>query len=365
MLYSDVYKNKNVLIPGCTGFKGSWLALWLLDLGANVVGLSLEPPSNPSHYDNLNLNNFIKDQRFDIRDFKKLNQLLKQEKPDFIFHLAAQSLVNKSFSDSLETFSVNTLGTINLLEALKSLDHECNIIFITSDKCYENVEWLWGYKETDRLGGRDPYSASKAAAEIAISSYSRTFFNSNNQAIQITSTRAGNVIGGGDWALNRIVPDSIRAWSKNKPVLVRNKLSTRPWQHVLEPLSGYLRCGELMVKNKNLHGQSFNFGPNPYNTKSVKDLVEAMEEFWPNSQHVFEKNDNNSSKEAVLLKLNCDKSYEILNWKPTLNFKNTIKMTTQWYFSYYANEITIDISRNNINNYVENAKINNISWTKN
>ena len=179
-------------------------------------------------------------------------------------------MVQKSFETSLETFSINTLGTINLLESLKNLEHECNAIFITSDKCYENVEWLWGYKETDKLGGKDPYSASKAAAEISINSYSRSFFNSPNQPIQIASTRAGNVIGGGDWALNRIVPDSIKAWSKNSPVRIRNQSSTRPWQHVLEPLSGYLRLGELMKKERKLNGESFNFGPNSFNTKVLK-----------------------------------------------------------------------------------------------
>ena len=264
MLFSNVYKDKTVLITGCTGFKGSWLALWLLEMGAKVkVYLLIH------HHHHLilsiNLSKYIKDIRFDIQNFSQLKNLIMMKQ--FHFHLAAQSLVNKSFEDSLETFSTNTLGTINLLESLKYLEDECNAIFITSDKCYENVEWLWGYKETDKLGGKDPYSASKAAAEISISAYSRSFFDSKKQPIQVTSTRAGNVIGGGDWALNRIVPDSIRAWSNNSSVKIRNQFSTRPWQHVLEPISGYLRLGELMYKNKNLHGESFNFGLNPTTLK--------------------------------------------------------------------------------------------------
>lgn len=367
MLFSNIYKDKSVLITGCTGFKGSWLALWLLEMGARVIGLSVDPPSSPSHFESLNLSEYIKDERFDIRNFNQLRDLIKKEKPDFVFHLAAQSLVNKSFEDSLETFSTNTLGTINLLESLKYLEDECNAIFITSDKCYENVECLWGYKETDKLGGKDPYSASKAAAEISISAYSRSFFDSKRQPIQVTSTRAGNVIGGGDWALNRIVPDSIRAWSNNSSVKIRNQFSTRPWQHVLEPISGYLRLGELMYKNKNLHGESFNFGPNPYNTKSVKELVEAMEKYWPNAKHNIQQlPEIISQKEAQLLKLNCEKSYEKLNWQPVLDFEETIEITTKWYFSYYAKkDLSMNISKEDIKKYINLAINNEMSWTTN
>ena len=361
MFFSNVYKNKNILITGCNGFKGSWLSLWLLELGAKVKGISLEPPSNPSHFESLSLEQFIENKKIDIRDFDNLKKTINQIKPDFIFHLAAQSLVQKSYKRSLETFQINTLGTINLLEVLKDVKHFCRVILITSDKCYENVEWIWGYKETDKLGGIDPYSASKAAAEIAISSYIRSFFCLEKHPVKICSTRAGNVIGGGDWAENRIVPDCIKSWSKKEPVFLRNPSSTRPWQHVLEPISGYLRLGEMMMPMHSQHSQSFNFGPNQYNTKSVKDLVEKMSEFWPESNYKIS-NESTYQKEAKLLKLNCDKSYEKLNWKPVLDFDETIEMTTKWYFSFYNKFSTLESSRKDITKYVEFAKERKISW---
>ena len=360
----NFYKNKNILITGHSGFKGSWLTLWLLELGANVIGISLDPPSNPSHFEVLNLQKFVENKKIDIRDFDKFKKELTQIKPDFIFHLAAQSLVQKSYKYSLETFQINTLGTINLLEILKDIKHLCRVILITSDKCYENVEWLWGYKETDKLGGIDPYSASKAAAEIAISSYVRSFFYSDDNPVKICSTRAGNVIGGGDWAKNRIVPDCIKSWSKSNPVILRNPFSTRPWQHVLEPLSGYLRLGELMVSGNSVHSESYNFGPNPYNTKSVKDLVETMTKFWPKSSYEIYKN-SSDQKESKLLKLNCDKSYELLNWKPVLSFEETIEITTKWYFSFYNQELSLQTSIKDISTYTELAKQRNLSWTNN
>ncbi len=361
MFFSNIYKDKNILITGCNGFKGSWLSLWLLELGANVKGISLEPPSNPSHFESLSLEQFIENKKIDIRDFDKLKKTINQIKPDFIFHLAAQSLVQKSYKRSLETFQINTLGTINLLEVLKDVQHFCRVILITSDKCYENVEWIWGYKETDKLGGIDPYSASKAAAEIAISSYMRSFFCLEKHPVKICSTRAGNVIGGGDWAENRIVPDCIKSWSKKEPVFLRNPSSTRPWQHVLEPISGYLRLGEMMMPMHSEHSQSFNFGPNQYNTKSVKDLVEKMTEFWPESSYKISI-ESKYQKEAKLLKLNCDKSYEKLNWKPVLDFDETIEMTTKWYFSFYNKNSTLESSRKDINKYIEFAKERKISW---
>ncbi len=361
MLFSEVYKNKTVIVTGCTGFKGSWLALWLVELGANVIGISLDPPSSPSHFESINLEKLIHDLRIDIRDQDKLKNIFNKYKPDFIFHLAAQSLVSESISNTIETFSINTLGTITVLECLKELQHNCNAVFITSDKCYENVEWLWGYKETDKLGGKDPYSASKAAAEIAISSYSRTFF-SNKKNIKIATTRAGNVIGGGDWAKDRIVPDCIRSWISKKKVNLRNPFSTRPWQHVLEPISGYLRLGEYMFRDKILKGESFNFGPTPFNTKSVEDLVIEMSNYWPKASYKLQITKNNFTKEANLLKLNCEKAYEIISWRPLLEFETTIKLTAEWYFNFYNNKNAIEISKANIKYYTSIALEKKASW---
>ncbi len=362
MVFEKTYKDKTVIVTGLTGFKGSWLSLWLLKLGAKVIGISLQPPSIPSHFEEIKLKNEVQDIRLDIRDHDQIENIFKKHKPDFIFHLAAQPIVSNSYKNTLETWETNVIGTINILEGLKKIENKCNAILITSDKCYENVEWFWGYKETDKLGGKDPYSASKAAAEIAISSYFRSFFSREDSPVKICSTRAGNVIGGGDWAIDRIVPDCVRAWSRKEKAYLRNPKSTRPWQHVLEPLSGYLLLGSELNYQKKLNGESFNFGPNPNNLQSVKDLVINMQKYWPNS--FFEEAGNVMSfPEAGLLKLNCDKALHLINWKSILTFEKTIEMTAKWYFDYYQNKSnTLDISLKDIVNYTEIAKAHNIKW---
>jgi len=329
------FKDKKVLITGHTGFKGSWLSAWLLELGANIVGVSLSPSTSPSHFSLAGISNNIEDIRSDIRDIEALKKIFLRVQPDFVFHLAAQAIVRKSYDDPLETWHTNLIGTINVLESLRLLDKPCATVLITSDKCYENVEWLWGYREIDRLGGIDPYSASKAAAELAIKSYINSYFPIKSNKVRIGSARAGNVIGGGDWSSDRIIPDCVRAWLLNYNLELRNPNSTRPWQHVLEPLSGYLIQAIKLSNKEYLHGESFNFGPTLQSNQSVLDLVKEICKHWDKL------NWNDTSKtidnlyESNLLMLNCDKAYHRLNWHPVLNFEQTVKMTAEWYKSFY------------------------------
>ena len=254
------FKNKKVIITGHTGFKGSWLTLWLKLLGAKIIGISLDVPTKPSHYDKLNLGKKIINIKLDIRNLKKLEKIFKKYQPDYVFHLAAQSLVKKSYTDPIETFTTNTIGTMNVLESLKKINKKFAAVIITSDKSYKNLEIKRGYHEKDLLGGKDPYSASKGAAEIIIQSFVNSYFK-KNKSKNIAVARAGNVIGGGDWSENRLIPDCIKSWSVNKKAMIRNPKSTRPWQHVLEAIRGYLTLAICLYKDHKLHGEPFNFGP--------------------------------------------------------------------------------------------------------
>jgi CDP-glucose 4,6-dehydratase len=276
-IFNDCYQGKKVLITGNTGFKGSWLSVWLYQLGAEVYGISNGIPTTPfSLFEDLLLDDKINYIAADIRDADKMKILFNEIKPDFVFHLAAQPIVLSSYNDPVETMTTNVMGTVNILEALRFLNHNCSAVIITSDKCYDNVEWLWGYKETDALGGKDPYSASKGASELMVKTYACSYFMKPQSQIRIISVRAGNVIGGGDWAENRIVPDCIRAWLKNIPVEIRSPQSTRPWQHVLEPLSGYLQAGMRLSEDILMNGEAFNFGPNSDQNKTVKELISGL-----------------------------------------------------------------------------------------
>lgn len=366
MFFKNIYKGKKVFVTGHTGFKGSWLVLLLKQLGANVVGLSDCVPTNPSLFETLKIKNLCHDYRLDILNYNEFNTILQSEKPDFVFHLAAQPIVATSQSEPLRTIAVNSLGTAHVLEALRSFQTPCVGVIITSDKCYENVEWEWGYKETDALGGKDIYSASKAAAENIFHAYVRTFFI-NNHPVRICSARAGNVIGGGDWALHRIVADMVRSWSEDKTVVLRSPNSTRPWQHVLEPLSGYLHLGAELYGRQKLHGESFNFGPRAEQNKSVKDICENLARIWghkdpANSYSVIE---NLNLKEAGLLKLNCDKALFHLNWQAVMNYQETVQMVGEWYANYYQKKETdmMDFTHKQINLYFESAKKQNLIWT--
>jgi len=364
MILDKTYRNKTVLITGHTGFKGSWLSIWLTSLGARVVGLSKDIPSSPSNYEASRLANIVENYEIDILDFNSVNNLIQKLKPDFIFHLAAQSLVRRSYENPLETLSTNSIGTANILQASKFLKKPVVLVMITSDKAYDNVEWVWGYRETDRLGGKDPYSASKGMAELVIRSYVESFFNSADSNVTLGIARAGNVIGGGDWALDRIVPDCINAWSKKEIVDIRNPDATRPWQHVLEPLSGYLLLGINLFQNKKYHGEAYNFGPSANQNYPVSELINQMSKSWNQVRWNDTSLDHQHLHEAGLLKLNCDKAMLDLNWEPTLKFEETVQMTVEWYKTYYENENTsmFDYTLTQIDKYLEHAKSQNMKW---
>ena len=350
-MYKDTqyFKNKKIIITGHTGFKGSWLALWLNSLGANVLGLSKNVPTKPSHFKTLNLEKRIKSKKINLIDLKKLKKIIYNFKPDYIFHLAAQSIVKKSYVETKETWESNLISTINLLETLKKIKKKTTVIIITSDKIYKNIETKKGYKETDRLGGLDPYGASKSATEIAIQSYINSFFYNKKDYVRICTARAGNVIGGGDWSPDRLIPDCMRSWSKNKVVKIRNPKSTRPWQHVLEVIFGYLNLAINLNLNKKLHGQSFNFGPKNENYK-VSEVLLEIKKIWPAIKWQYEKKKN--FKENQLLNLNSQKAKKILKWQQTMSFKDQIKMLVEWHQFYNKNKkYTIAKSIEQINVY--------------
>ena len=330
-----IYKNKKVLITGHTGFKGSWLSFWLHSLGAKVYGISDGIPTKPSFYKVCGVDRLSKNYFFDISNKYKVKKTILKIKPDFIFHLAAQSLVSKSYLNPNKTWETNLIGTKNVLESLLNYKKNCSIVIITSDKCYKNIETHRPYNEKDILGGDDPYSASKAGAEILFNSYFQSFFKSKKN-IKMASARAGNVIGGGDWAKDRLIPDCIKLWSKNKKVLIRSPKATRPWQHVLEALSGYLLLGYNLNKNKKISGESFNFGPDLRKSFNVIKILQLSQKYWKNGKWIIKEN-NSKFKEAKLLSLDSKKSSKILNWKIRLSINEIIKFVILWYQGYYFN----------------------------
>jgi len=329
------FKGKKILITGHTGFKGSWLTVWLQILGAKVIGVSNGFPSFNNHYQLLNLDKKILNKNLDVRNLILLKKFVKKNQPDFVFHLAAQFIVNLSYKDPLKTWSTNTIGTINLLESLRQLKKKCVAIIIKSDKCYENLEIKRGYNEKDRLGGKDPYSASKASADIAIRSYISSFFSHKKNKVHIATARAGNVIGGGDWSANRLIPDCVRSWSKKNKALIRSPHSTRPWQHVLEAIYGYITLAINLNKNPSLHGQAFNFGPANQQNYKVISVVKLMKKYWENVSWKLHKNNNKIFKESSLLKLNSHKAKKVLKWRSVLTFKENISLVANWYKNFY------------------------------
>ena len=335
MDYSKYFKNKKIFVTGHTGFKGSWLSKWLSMLGAELYAVSIDIPTNPSHYELLNIN-FKLDERHDISSFESIYKSMQSIKPDYVFHLAAQPLVLKSYEDPYSTYMSNSIGTLNILESLKRINHKCSVVIITSDKCYENIEEKVNYSEDDRLGGVDPYSTSKASAELIFKGYCNSFFKTKQSNVRISTARAGNVIGGGDWAMDRIVPDCMKSWANNKNVILRNPNATRPWQHVLEPINGYLTLAAQLTDNLDINGESFNFGPIESESYTVKDLVSQLSLFFKGSKWSVESVKNNLH-ESNLLSLNCNKSLKLLNYKSKLNFKLTSEWTSKWYESYYKN----------------------------
>jgi CDP-glucose 4,6-dehydratase len=365
MILQKIFNAKTVLITGHTGFKGSWLAAWLKQMGANVVGIALDPPTEPSHFVAANLTDGMTDLRIDIRNQVDLEEAIVSTQPDFVFHLAAQALVRRSYEDPVETWQINLLGTLHVLEALRNLDKSCVAVIITSDKCYDNVEWVWGYRETDAMGGPDPYSASKGAVELAIRSHIKSYFPKATSKVRIASARAGNVIGGGDWADDRIVPDCVRSWAKGDTVQLRNPQATRPWQHVLEPLSGYLSLAIALSQRPELHGEPFNFGPQVRQNHSVLELVQQMALYWDQVRWQNVSGSVTGPYESGLLKLNCDKSLHYLQWHAVMGFEDTVCMTTEWYSAYYQQPAHIAVTTDaQIAAYTTIAKKNGLVWAQ-
>jgi len=325
----DSFSGKRIFVTGHTGFKGTWLTFLLKELGADVMGFSLPPEPGPSHFELLNLQTRIGHVVGDIRDATALKNALQSFQPEYVFHLAAQALVKKSYDDPVSTFASNVMGSVHLLDAVRQCDSVRSLVYITSDKCYENVEWVWGYRENDLLGGHDPYSASKAAAEIVFSAYARSYFVSRPD-LGAATTRAGNVIGGGDWAADRIIPDCIRAVEMDSPIQLRNPQATRPWQHVLEPLSGYLLlAAELRVEPEKYAG-SWNFGPSTSEVRTVQEVADSIIQHLGRGR-VETTVSQPQHHEALLLQLNCDKAHQLLGWYPRWHVDKTLAATAQWY----------------------------------
>jgi len=364
-MFSNIYKEKKVLVTGHTGFKGTWLTAWLLNLGAQVIGISKDIPTQPSMFEILGLKDKIQHHLIDIRDFDLLSQVIRSEKPDFVFHLAAQAIVSTSYSEPVETISSNVMGTTNVLETLRVSNHKCTAIIITSDKAYDNVEQVWGYKENDPMGGKDIYSGSKGAAELIFKSYFHSFFKSDESNVRLAVARAGNVIGGGDWAQDRIVVDCVGAWNEGRSVEIRSPEATRPWQHVLEPLSGYLNLGQALCSDKGLNGEGLNFGPRAEQNRTVVELLQDLSEYWhfEDVSDAFTVTDNIPFHEAGLLKLNCDKSLALLKWQAALDYRDTIKFTSEWYYDHYKKDIDMMAKTiSQINEYQNTAYEKGLLW---
>jgi len=345
------YKGKRVLITGHTGFKGSWLVSILDSIGAEITGYSLEPNTEPSLFKSLSFSNKFNSIIGDIRDKEKFKQTVYSSNPDFIFHLAAQPLVIESYNNPKETFDINFTGTLNLLEILKELNSSVQVVFVTTDKVYENLELGVPFIETDKLGGKDPYSASKAASEILISAYNKSFFKDLD--INIATARAGNVIGGGDWSENRLIPDIIKAKQKSSSLRIRNPKAIRPWQHVLEPLFGYLRLGIGLFENSNIFRGAWNFGPEVEDTKTVKDILNVGKKLEVVGEVIYE---DISLIEAQSLKLNITKAKEELSFKPVWKAEQAIKATFEWYNAYYQHNSTAnDLINKDLHSYLNQA----------
>lgn len=349
----EFYRGKRVLLTGDTGFKGSWLALWLQSLGAEVLGFSLPPEERPSHFELLNLDRRIKHIDGDIRYPAALQEAFSGFLPELVFHLAAQPLVRRSYREPKLTFDTNIGGSVNLLEAARRTGSVKSLVFVTSDKCYRNQEWLWGYRENDELGGHDPYSASKAAAELVFSSYLSSF---EKELPGMASVRAGNVIGGGDWSQDRIVPDCIKALSNDRPILVRNPVSVRPWQHVLEPLGGYLLLALELFRAPERFRGAWNFGPEGESTVPVLELARKIVKHW-GSGEIELCPDANAPHETGLLLLNCDKAKRELGWRSRWNADRTIEETVRWYRGFEDGESMVEMSLQQLRSYQEEARL--------
>jgi CDP-glucose 4,6-dehydratase len=362
--FADVYRGRRVLVTGHTGFKGSWLTLWLKHLGAEVAGYSVDVPTVPANFELLGLEDRITHHLGDIRDRARLASVIDEFRPDMIFHLAAQALVRRSYADPATTFETNTMGMVNVLECVRTRPWIRTAVLITSDKAYRNDEWCWGYRETDALGGHDPYSGSKSCAELVAHSYFHSFLR--HTPTRVATTRAGNVIGGGDWADDRIVPDCVRAWSAGEPVSVRSPQATRPWQHVLEPLSGYLWLGARLWQGaEGLNGEAFNFGPDAHVNQTVAELIDSMAARWPGVRSQVPEGFEHSGHEATLLKLSCDKALFHLSWRAVMQFPETVAFTVDWYRSWHARETDMyEYTLRQVEDYSELARARQMPWAR-
>lgn len=350
----NIYKNKKVFLTGHTGFKGSWLTLWLELLGAKVLGYSLEPNTNPSMFYELNIERHCKSIFGDILDSENLEKTMSDFKPDIVFHLAAQPLVRLSYSEPVLTYKTNVIGTLNVLEAARKTKSVKTFVNITTDKCYENKEVNRGYKEDEPMGGYDMYSSSKGCVEIMSSSYRRSFLQCDDSMAMATA-RAGNVIGGGDWALDRLIPDCIRYINDNKPIEIRNPIAVRPWQHVMEPLSGYLLLGQKLFESGNVYAQGFNFGPKENCILKVADVAKKVVEYYGKGEVIVNKKDD--LHEANLLMLNIDKAKNVLGWEPTYSAYTAIEKTVDWYKHFYLKDIDIfEFTQSQIKQFMEFIK---------
>ena len=346
------WKGKKVFLTGHTGFKGSWLSIWLQNMGAKVKGYSLKPKSKPSLFNLANVEIGMDSQIGDIRDLKNLTLSIKSFKPEIVIHMAAQPLVRFSYDDPVETYTTNVIGTVNLLEAARDCQDIKSIVVVTTDKCYENKEWEWGYREDEPMGGFDPYSSSKGCAELVVSAYRRSYFSFENNAF-LASARAGNVIGGGDWSEDRLIPDILNAFENSVPVVVRNPSSTRPWQHVMEPLSGYLILAERLFLHGNKYAEAWNFGPKDYDCKPVNWVLDEMIKQWPNDASWELEEGIINKHEAGFLKLDCSKASLRLGWEPKFTLKETIKLIIDWHLAYLKKMDLRDQCLNEINRYLE------------
>ncbi|WP_277656468.1 CDP-glucose 4,6-dehydratase [Seleniivibrio woodruffii] len=361
-LFGSSYEGRRVFLTGHTGFKGSWLAMWLKAMGADVLGYSLSPNTSPSHYELLRLG--VASVYADIRNRDLLNKAITDFRPEIVFHLAAQPLVRYSYDNPVETYETNVIGTLNVFEASRRVDSVRAIVNITSDKCYENREWVWGYRENDPMGGYDPYSASKGCSEILTASYRHSYYNINDYGkkhhVLLASCRAGNVIGGGDWAKDRLVTDIMISVSKGAKVKIRNPYATRPWQHVLEPLSGYLNIGQMLMEGKKEFADGWNFGPSDEDSLSVESVVKNIKKHWDKIDYEIDRVEN-QPHEAKLLKLDCAKARMFLNWKNVWNSEEAFKRTVVWYKKFYEEQQLL--TQSDLEQYIHDASKQNINWT--
>ena len=355
--FANIYCGKHVLITGHTGFKGSWLALWLHELGAEVTGISLAPEASPNHWELLKL--AVDDRHIDIRDYNAVAGVVAEKQPEIIFHLAAQPLVRRSYREPLATWSINTMGTANMLEACRQTPSVHAIVVITTDKCYENCEWPWGYRENDRLGGHDPYSASKASAELVAASYRSAFFRLAGAPLLATA-RAGNVIGGGDWSEDRLIPDLVRAVNRDQSLEIRSPQATRPWQHVLESLSGYLLLGQKLLEGDNTASGAWNFGPELQGNRTVAEILDKLSQHWATVN--WHATATPQPHEATLLYLDSAKARGILHWQPVWDIDTTLSMTAAWYQAWMMEGQIL--SRKQLAHYVSAAVDANVCWAR-